>query len=220
VADLSITRTIKDIQDALSHSVKKREEILFSLLDNEKISLDTYDSMEKRIKHLSTGIATLKEIMEEEESFWRSISTQKVRVLESILAELNYSYLFGDISDDDWKQKSMIINLGLNSLRNPNSKPSLPLQNPGVERIVPQTPESVKKKDSEIKRSKNKPKKQNKKEPPSFGLQCMNPWKPRCRNKDIELSIYHNGQLRSICQQCWEDISKKSVEWSGLTKTS
>jgi len=60
------------------------------------------------------------------------------------------------------------------------------------------------------------------KEPPeldtSMGstIHCMNPWKPECRNTDIELSIYYKGRSTPICHKCWEDISDKNVEWSSL----
>ncbi|MEM2888005.1 MAG: hypothetical protein QXR42_00805 [Candidatus Bathyarchaeia archaeon] len=45
---------------------------------------------------------------------------------------------------------------------------------------------------------------------------CMNPWKPECRNTDIELSIYYKGRPTPICHKCWEDISNKNIEWSSL----
>jgi hypothetical protein len=60
------------------------------------------------------------------------------------------------------------------------------------------------------------------KEPPSLAnsltprIHCMNPWKPECRNGDIGLSIYYKGQTIPICHRCWEDISKKNIEWSSL----
>ncbi len=47
-------------------------------------------------------------------------------------------------------------------------------------------------------------------------IHCMNPWKPECRNTDIELSIYYKGRQIPICHKCWEDISNKNVEWSSL----
>jgi len=47
-------------------------------------------------------------------------------------------------------------------------------------------------------------------------MRCMNPWKPECRNTDIELSIYYDGRMIPICRRCWENISKENVEWSSL----
>ena len=68
----------------------------------------------------------------------------------------------------------------------------------------------------------NKRKRPLTKEPPeldasiSSTVHCMNPWKPGCRNTDIELSIYYKGRPTPICRKCWEDISDKNVEWTSL----
>ena len=57
------------------------------------------------------------------------------------------------------------------------------------------------------------------KEPPEVdssvgsSVHCMNPWKPDCRNTDIELSIYYKGRSIPICRKCWEEISDKNIEW-------
>jgi hypothetical protein len=50
----------------------------------------------------------------------------------------------------------------------------------------------------------------------SSTVHCMNPWKPGCRNTDIELSICYKGRPTPICRKCWEDISDKNGEWSSL----
>jgi len=44
-------------------------------------------------------------------------------------------------------------------------------------------------------------------------IHCMNPWKKDCRNTDIELSIYYNGELLPICSECWREICEKNIEW-------
>jgi len=46
------------------------------------------------------------------------------------------------------------------------------------------------------------------------GIHCRNPWKKDCRNTDIELTIYYNGELLPICRECWREISEKNIEWS------
>ncbi|MCS7120194.1 MAG: hypothetical protein NZ952_03215 [Candidatus Bathyarchaeota archaeon] len=47
-------------------------------------------------------------------------------------------------------------------------------------------------------------------------IHCMNPWNPYCKNTDIELSIFYDGRETPICHRCWEEISKKNIEWSNL----
>lgn len=45
---------------------------------------------------------------------------------------------------------------------------------------------------------------------------CRNPWNGDCRNTDIELSIYYDGEFLPICRSCWQEISKRNLEWSGF----
>lgn len=49
---------------------------------------------------------------------------------------------------------------------------------------------------------------------PQTGIYCRNPWNTECRNTDIELTIYYNGELLPICRECWKEISEKNIEWS------
>jgi len=45
---------------------------------------------------------------------------------------------------------------------------------------------------------------------------CRNPWNGDCRNTDIELSIYYDGEFLPICHKCWQEISNRNLEWSGF----
>lgn len=45
---------------------------------------------------------------------------------------------------------------------------------------------------------------------------CRNPWNGDCRNMDIELSIYYDGEFLPICHKCWQEISNRNLEWSGF----
>ena len=45
---------------------------------------------------------------------------------------------------------------------------------------------------------------------------CRNPWNGDCRNTDIELSIYYDGEFLPICRNCWQEISNRNLEWSGF----
>lgn len=82
----------------------------------------------------------------------------------------------------------------------------------------PAEPKSI----SDDGQTNNKRRRPLNKEPPELDastgsiMHCMNPWKPECRNTDIELSIYYKGRSTPICHKCWEDISDKNVEWSSL----
>ncbi len=42
---------------------------------------------------------------------------------------------------------------------------------------------------------------------------CRNPWNGRCRNSDIEVSIYYKNELLPICRECWQDISNRDLTW-------
>lgn len=42
---------------------------------------------------------------------------------------------------------------------------------------------------------------------------CRNPWNGRCRNADIEVSIYYKNELLPICRECWQDISNRDITW-------
>jgi len=45
---------------------------------------------------------------------------------------------------------------------------------------------------------------------------CRNPWNGDCRNTNIELSIYYDGEFLPICRNCWQEISNRNLEWSGF----
>ena len=42
---------------------------------------------------------------------------------------------------------------------------------------------------------------------------CQNPFK-KCRNKDIAVTIYYNGEMRNLCSSCWKEIAESDLEWS------
>jgi len=50
----------------------------------------------------------------------------------------------------------------------------------------------------------------------ALGVHCRNPWDSPCSNTDIELSIYYEGELLPICRKCWQEISQRGLEWSGV----
>jgi hypothetical protein len=42
---------------------------------------------------------------------------------------------------------------------------------------------------------------------------CKNPWNGECKNNDIELYIYFQGERLPICRQCWTKMADRDVEW-------
>jgi len=236
---LSSSRIINYLETELK-TVEKKKEALLNLLHSGKITQETFDLMEKRTSRVASTIAALKKALDEEETLERLNRSEETRILESLLIDFKLRYLLGEIEDEEWRQKGEIINLGLDSLRGRETfidkidlKPAPPFQLMGKDRsnekvisiseISPEGEKDLKpKKTVRKKYPKNKPRKQIAKEPLALGIpsasevHCLNPWKPKCRNTDIELSIYYNGQITPICRVCWEEISKKNIEWSGL----
>jgi hypothetical protein len=48
----------------------------------------------------------------------------------------------------------------------------------------------------------------------SRGEHCRNPWNGKCRNRDIEVYIFFEGERLPICRRCWAKIADSSIEWS------
>ncbi|MEM2111963.1 MAG: hypothetical protein QXX08_08840 [Candidatus Bathyarchaeia archaeon] len=215
-----------------------------SLLHSGKISQNTFDLLDKNVNRLSSAIMSLKEAFNEEETFWKPNRSEEARVLELILLDFKVRHLLGDIGEDEWKQKSDIIKLGLDSLRGienttrkadlesvqtiqfsnkdgliEDAKTNLETENNSK---LSKKPLEKKKEPIKKKHRQTKHRKRDVKEPPNLDrpitseLHCMNPWKPGCRRTDVELTIYYKGQPTPICHECWEEISKKDIEWSGL----
>jgi len=247
-ADLSFSRMIDNLEDELK-SVENKRDALLSLLHSGRISQTTFDLMEKRNSRLTSLITDLKEILREEEFFWSSNCSEETKILESLLIEFKLRHLLGEIGEEEWRQKSEIINLGLNFFKDEKAltaeadlKPALPIQlkdediskeeagtklvkenKRELSEILPENGKNLKtRRTVRNKYSQNRHRRGIVKEPStlegSFTLEghCMNPWKPKCRNTNIELSIYYNGKLTPICRECWEEISKKNIEWTGL----
>ncbi|MBS7614895.1 hypothetical protein KEJ18_04100 [Candidatus Bathyarchaeota archaeon] len=254
--------------DSFLDSEEKKLESLQNSLRHQKISQSTFDMVEKRIRHGISLAADLKEAIKVEEGCWQSGLLDVSRILEMRLLEFQHKFLLGEIGENEFAQKSVILSQGLTSLMEPsNSKAvkvpevtqsslaqvsvqTLPLAvNPetiepiqrfqeniveSLEPIINETLnssvacEEQPSKPAQLRRSSNgeqsssRRRKPLSKEPSDLGtsvdsaLHCMNPWKPECRNTDIELSIYYKGRPTPICHKCWEDISNKNFEWSSL----
>jgi hypothetical protein len=218
--DLSFSSIISDLDSHLKSERRKRE-ALAGLLVNSRISQGTFDIMEKKLDHFTSVVSDLKEVLEREEFLWQSGLSEQKRILECLLMELELKRLLGEIREEEWKRKSMIINLGLNSLDDDKiltnkamPEPAPPMRIPHEEQGREEVMTVTQRNDMPMRRV-TKPANRLKSSPGSRA-RCMNPWKPKCKDTDIDLSIYYHDQMTPICHRCWEDLSKKNIEWSSL----
>ena len=237
--------------DSYLESSGKRKEALKNLLINGRISQSTFETMDEKLNHLTLVVSDLKNTLEVEETYWKTSLPASIRILESLLVELELKHTLGEVNEKEWENKSRIIISGLDSLKSKTTQSSKaelnslpPVQAILVEHAVVKTEPSFEPEIKEdISRSPSKSRKEPRhaieedtaithpivrqkkritKELPELegtGISkahCMNPWKPECRDTDIELSIYYNDCVTPICRKCWEDISKRNVEWSSL----
>jgi hypothetical protein len=78
--------------------------------------------MEKKTERLTALFTDLKDMRREEESFWGSTYSEETRILELLLVEFKVRHLLGEIGEEEWRQKSQIIDSGLDAFKKP--KPS------------------------------------------------------------------------------------------------
>jgi len=177
--------------------------------------------MEKKLDHFTSVVLDLKEVLEREEFLWQSGLSEQKRVLECLLIELELKRLLGEIREEEWTRKSLIIDLGLSSLKDNKAltikakpEPAPPIQTTLKEHAEEEVKTITQRREKPVRRiAKQAPRV---KSYPGPRVRCMNPWKPGCKDTDIELSIYYHGQMTPICRRCWEDLSKKNIEWSSL----
>ncbi len=219
---MALVRTIKDLDSEITLLGKKRE-ALKTLFNERKISRSTFETLEKKLSNIETMIIRLKETIEEEKRFWKSVSVEKTRILESLLVNFRFLNLIDEIDYDKWLNISKTITFGMNIL---NTKS---LAESKKKTYKTDVSKSLMTKRMDPKRRLNKSLSQRKtnrsnrrtnkvsfrtKEATTFSPHCMNPWKPECTRTDIKLSIYYNGRFLPICEECWREISKKNIEWS------
>ncbi len=190
-------------------------------MDSGRISQGTFDTMEKKLDHFTSVVLDLKEILEREEFLWQSGLSEQKRILECLLMELELKRLLGEIREEEWARKSMIIDLGLNSLKDGKTlaikaepEPAPPIQTTLREHATEEVRTVTQRRDKPVRRITKQA--TGPRSSPGSRVRCMNPWKPGCKDTDIELSIYYHGQMTPICRRCWEDLSRKNIEWSSL----
>jgi len=215
--------TLKSICSSLE---RERNSLKHALLSG-KISHKTFDMLEKRISKIASLAVELEESLREEESFWERTLIDGIRILESLLVEFEHKRLLGRIGEYECQRSTEIINEGLKSLfeqmrRNEEPEMSTKKSPEDSEKTPSQRNFEEKKERHPLRQSKNSTRKNRVDSRAGIegqgvsAVHCMNPWRPECKNTDIEVSIYYNGRMVPICRECWKEIANKDVEWSSL----
>ena len=183
----------------------------------------------------------LKEVLEQEEVLWKSYLDEQIKALEMVLASLEFRYLNGECDVKELGHAKAILTSGLECMRSMKTsniknsfgaRPPSPFKSSLSEEDITETIEDAslkelqsnrmenEKKDSLGSRSRLRVKRRSAKARSEFEansvfeMRCRNPWNSECKNTDIELSIYYNGEFLPICRKCWQDISERNLEWS------
>jgi len=213
---LVLPKTVEHLDIELA-SLKKRKDVLAALFNDGKISSDTVILLSKRLDETETVINRLKQSLADERDFWKQITLEGIKILESFLVEFKLLNLLGEMDEGKWQDLSETVYSGLNALKSEGvAKSSEKNTNQILNQkslIYPsKTSANAAKNRGRSKSSSNNSSQPSKMD--SSVLHCMNPWKPNCERTDIELSIYYNGRFIPICRECWKEISEKDMEWS------
>lgn len=226
---MNSSKAIGTLEDLLKSLERERESLKHVLLSG-KITHKTFDLLNKRIDRKASIASELERALKEEESFWKETLLKGVKLFETFLVEFEHRLLLGEMGKEEHQHNSEIISEGLNSIRNQiegneRRKETIVMTLQQVKgNPTPIKTEKELKKSSSLRRPENltrKNRKTVKTMPKDEGVgflevHCMNPWNPKCRNTNIEVSIYYDGRMVPICRRCWEEIANRDVEWSSL----
>jgi hypothetical protein len=213
---LVLPKTVEHLDLELA-SLKKRKDVLAALFNDGKISSDTVILLSKRLDETETVINRLKQSLADERDFWKQITLEGIKILESFLVEFKLLNLLGEMDEGKWQDLSETVYSGLNALKSEGVAKS---SEKNTNQILNQKSLIYPSKTSANaakNRGRSKSISNNSSQPSKMDssvLHCMNPWKPNCERTDIELSIYYNGRFIPICRECWKEISEKDMEWS------
>jgi len=260
--ELDFTKAVREL-DAELELIEKRKNTLNNLLNDDKFSSANYNQLNERLCAIMSKIRASKEAFEEEELFWNSKKEEVLRIFEMLLSKVGFDYLDSKINEEDWKEKSYILTLGIDSIKAKANQSQIideqikpvpsTLQTDNIdeafqndmlkktskvreERVIPemddQKPIKIMEKHERIIAPPNISRRKSIKRRNSLSrsrdiiktlpeiesnstsdVHCRNPWDNQCRNTDIQLSIYYKGEQIPICHKCWEEISKKNLEW-------
>ena len=211
-------RTTKVIDDLLD-SLRKERESLEHILLSGKISHDTYNLLNEKIEKAMSAASDLKKALEDEREFWKKTLHDGARLFETILVEFRHRLLLGEMEEDEYKRSAEILSDGISSIKKQ-------IEWDGEEReTVIMTSQEIKERYTnrlaDVRVSGEAQNEAARTTSTTGGsgegeIHCMNPWKPECRNTDIEVSIYYNGRMIPICRKCWSEIANKDIEWSSI----
>ena len=210
------TRVIDDLLDSL----RKERESLEHILLSGKISHGTYNLLNEKIEKAMSAASDLRKALEDEEEFWKRTLHDGARLFETILIEFRHRLLLGDMNEDEYKRSAEILSDGISSI-----KKQIEWNGEEREETIIMTSQQIREryanKLADVKggdETSNEAVKTTSTtgESREGEIHCMNPWKPECRNTDIEVSIYYNGRMIPICRKCWSEIANKDIEWSSI----
>jgi len=212
-------RTTKVIDDLLD-SLRKERESLEHILLSGKISHGTYNLLNEKIEKAMSAASDLKKAIEDEREFWKKTLHDGTRLFETILVEFRHRLLLGEMKEDEYKRSAEILSDGISSIKEQ-------IEWNGEERDEPviMTSQEIREryanKLADVRVNGEAPNEAAKTSSMTGDsgegeIHCMNPWKPECRNTDIEVSIYYNGRMIPICRKCWSEIANKDIEWSSI----
>ncbi|MEM2341708.1 MAG: hypothetical protein QXX94_03565 [Candidatus Bathyarchaeia archaeon] len=215
------TKILTELESEVA-SIKWKKEILRAMLNEGKFSQSTFNVLNNIVSEVETAAINLIDKIEESKKFWENMASEETRILESLLVDLRFKNLIGELDEWKWRSMSATIELGIDSISAHNNKMVKSDKND----VDLKTNSSLKKRKNNVDSKQNRRNRVLKRREERFserllkpkssdGLRCMNPWKPNCRRTDIKLSIYYNGQFLPICYECWKEISEKNIEFTG-----
>ncbi|MEM3715684.1 MAG: hypothetical protein QW341_01000 [Candidatus Bathyarchaeia archaeon] len=203
---MSFTNILAELDREIASSMRRRE-ALKTLFSEGKVSQRTFNILSKEMVDIEAAAINMKEKIEGSIKFWKAVASEEARILENLLVDFRFKSLIGELNEEGWRSISTIIGLGIDSInafadkmgRIAKSNADLKANSPSRKRRN-NTSLSPSQRRAELKSSD--------------GSRCMNPWKPNCGRTEIRLSIYYNGRILPICDECWKEISEKNIEWT------
>jgi len=204
--DMNISETVNTLENLLKSLERERDSLKHTLFSG-RISHEVFDILSKRIERMETLASELGKSLKDEEAFQREILLKGIRIFETLLVDFKHRLLMGDMEEEKFQQYSDIISEGLDSIKS---------QVEGKKEVIMTLPQMKNSPHKESEHFENKNCNKSDEDKEASKIHCMNPWKPECRNTNIEVSIYYKGKMIPICRDCWREIANRDIEWSSI----
>ena len=204
--DMNISETVNTLENLLKSLERERDSLKHTLFSG-RISHEVFDILSKRIERMETLASELGKSLKDEEAFQREILLKGIRIFETLLVDFKHRLLMGDMEEEKFQQYSDIISEGLDSIKS---------QVEGEKEVIMTLPQMKNSPHKESEHFENKNCNKSDEDKEASKIHCMNPWKPECRNTNIEVSIYYKGKMIPICRDCWREIANRDIEWSSI----